>query len=416
MAGGLYATFRLHAMKTRWAKLARFYIALVGALPAIGSAATENFVEPPSVEDILTVAGVRVDGSLNFTRTVGEWHLGTPQGIPFKIVHRLRTTRTGQAISELSVDGLTAFAVPDGRSALHCMFLGGVEATFGLPPSTDKFVRVGNALATKGDPKGHLEIATAGGWTSVFEQGVLVSAAGPSLLELEIESQGAKILRVRANRFGGLVGELTARHDDLGRLKALRFGSQVHTFDYSDAQGQMSEWRSVVDGQEKIVRFEYAAGLLIRVMEDGKIRSEIEWGNVPGGLTSDSEWPSPVRVSKLGSLRFSYLLNYKGYHITATDEQTHRTQRRIVNPKRGIIDAIDSGRQAMRVFYGVKRGQADWGKVVRIEEHALVREYEYNNLGQMSVFRQRSGSGDQEMKFTYDQSGRHTLPATSAQR
>lgn len=94
----------------------------------------------------------------------------------------------------------------------------------------------------------------------MFDHGLLIGGAGPTLLRFEVESQGAKITRVFGKRLGGVVSELAARYDNSGRLKELRFGAQSHHFDYSSPQGQMSEWTSTVDGETTKTDLEYKDG------------------------------------------------------------------------------------------------------------------------------------------------------------
>lgn len=387
-----------------------FFILTVGvakALPASGAAALDAFVEPPSVEDVLTIGGVRVDGSLNLGYDLGEWALGTPQRIAFRLVHRVRTTAFGEPISEMNVVGLTAFAAPAGRLITHVSLLGGGEATFRSDAIGEKFALVSPGLAAMQDPAGHLEIASSGGWLSVFDHGLLVGGAGPTLLRFEVESQGAKVTRALAKRFGGVISELTARYDSLGRMKELRFSSQRHRFDYSGPQGQMSEWTATAEGKPTKTRFEYKDGLLAKVIRDGKVQLNLEFEPVPGGLTADTEWPASVRVAHAGSWTYSYVLDQKGYHVTAVDDRSHATERRILNPKLGTIDLIEGGRREKRLFFGVDRGQPDTGKITRIEENGGdTLEYEYNDLGQLSAFRRRTGRSASEVKFTYDQAGR----------
>lgn len=384
---------------------------------AVGAARGDDisYVEPPSVEAQLMIEGVRIDGSLDLSFDLGSWSLGPRESLPLRIVHGLKRDFAGHVYSDLAITGLAGCAVPADRLHTRCLLPGDYEVRFANHPLGTAFQGVGpGVLARRPTPK-LLEIALASGWRWVFENGSPVAGAGPNLLRLDCEAQGAKITHLRASRVGGMVGELTAQYDNLGALKDLKYGNRRHRFIFTGPRHQLSEWISIVDGQERRIHFEYSDEVLMRAIDGETVLKKITWEEVPGGRTSDSEWPAPLRVATLGRLRFKYELNYKGYALWGEDVPAGTQHKRTFNPTLGTIEVVENGELLRRVFFGANRGRPDAGKVTRVENarREVAVKYAYDAFGRVSSFWSGGEGEKNRLDFTYDQNGRRQIAAAA---
>lgn len=369
------------------------------------------YIEPPTVESLVSIDDVRIDGTLSLIYELGSWTVGSQQSIPFNIVHRLKVAPSGRPRSEMVITGLTPLAVPVDRSHMRCTLLGGAEVTFGSEGLSEALKRVRPSLLARRPAVGQLELRSPGGWYWSYQNGGLIAAGNTNSFRIAVlESQGAKPVLLRATNMSGIVAELKATYDSTGSMTTLAFGLQKHEFLYSGPRHQMTDWISTTDNKEMRTKFEYKDELLVRVTQSGFVVRNIQWDLVPGGFTADTEWPSPVRVSKFGERQYLYTLNYKGYAMVTEDRETKMTEKRILNTRRGLIDLLENNKLVRRFMFGVDTSQSDAGKIIRIEDGRgnIIAKYKYDVSGRVSSF--WAGNEIEPINFVYDQYGRHPKP------
>ena len=124
-------------MNAKWGRLLAMGVGgIVGvAAPAEVDPALARHASPPTVESLVSVDGVRIDGTRDMGYDLGALQLGMVARFGFRMEHRLVTGVGRQTCSVWEFPELSGVVVPVGRDALRWRLFGyGDLLTPAVPP------------------------------------------------------------------------------------------------------------------------------------------------------------------------------------------------------------------------------------------------------------------------------------------
>ncbi len=376
----------------------------VGGLWAQPAPELAKYATPPSIESLVTIDGVRIDGSLALGYDLGMLQLGADAGFPFRLEHRLETDIGRRTRSVWSIPELYGVIAPLGRNALRWRLFGAGEAIVPAMPPGPEFRAIGMGYAMQRTASGDFVFRNALGWDWVYRDWVLVAGHGPNGLELIFQVQGGRIVSMEAKRYQIAAGNLEARYDDAGRLMRLRIGNRVHEFEYEGDSQRIWKWESDVAAVPVRTEFSYENELLVGVRTGEVSASALAWVELPAGRRSDCKWPHSVGLARTERYRFSYDHGTRGYVLRAQPLGVGLEKSVTLNTNRGLATIAEGGLLSRRISFGARRDEPEAGRLMRMEdgEGKVLERYEYDASGRVV----RAWPGDGKcIEFTYDRAG-----------
>lgn len=363
---------------------------LAVAFPARGDGGLDpeltKYAYPPSVESLVTIDGVRIDGSPSLEFDMGSLRLGPFAEFSFRLVHRLETSFDRRTRSVWAIPELGGVIVPINRGLFRWRRFGADEVLIPAVAPGPGATQVAGGYVMQRTGSGDFVFRNRVGWEWIYRDWVLVSARGPNGLQLLFEVQGGLVTGMRATRFQIEAGNMDARYDDGGRLVALRLGNRRHEFRYDEETELLSVWVSDPEGAAAAVAFDYEDSLVSGVRVGDSEARVLRWERLPTGSRSDCVWPNAFVVAGTAHHLFSYSHDVEGYAITATVVADGRVERIVVNNHKGVVVRYADGVVVRRCRFGTRRRESSVGKLTRIEdgEENVTEQYEYDPAGRVA--------------------------------
>lgn len=363
-----------------------------------------KYASPPSVESLVTIDGVRIDGSPSLEFDLGVLRLGPFAEFSFHLRHRLETSFDRQTRSVWEIPELRGTIVPSGRDLLRWRRFGANEVPVPSIPPGPGFRQIGNGITMQRSAPGDFAFRDSMGWEWLYRDWVLVSASGPGGLQLVFEVQGGLVTDMRAKRFQIEAGRFSAQYDDGGRILEVRIGAQAHEFGYAPDTGRLVRWNRNGGEPGVATTFEYVDALISRVNnEDGTGRS-LRWMELPDGRRVDCKWNNSAGVGRTDRYRLFYTHDVRGYAVSAEPLDGGAGRKIVLNNHKGVVEDSTEGRVARRYRFGVRRSVSDAGKLTTIEDAQgnSLEIYEYDAVGRVARVRLSLGK---TIDFTYSPDG-----------
>lgn len=363
-----------------------------------------KYAQPPTVESLVTIDGVRIDGSLALSFDLGSLRLGSLADFPFHLDHRLETDYGRATRSVWDIPELYGVIAPAGRDALRWRLFGLGEVIVPAVRPGPKYYPVGMGYLMQRTANGDFSFRNALGWEWVYRDWTLVVGHGPNGLELEFQVQGGRISSMTAERFHIAAGNMEARYDELGRLSRLRIGVRVHEFEYEADSSRLCTWVANAENNPAIVRFTYTSELLSGVQEGSAALKTFGWIDLPEGKQSDCKWPHSVAIGRTERFSLAYDHGTLGYGLSAHPTAAGTVKSVTLNNHKGIAMIKEDGAVVRRLYFGAIRGEPEAGRLTRVEDGAgkVVERYEYDAQGRVVRAWPEGGTC---VDFTYDRDG-----------
>ena len=363
-----------------------------------------KFAEPPTVESLVTIDSVRIDGSLALRFDLGAMLLGPGANFPFHLEHRLETDYGRATRSAWDIPELYGVIAPAGRETLRWRLFGLGEVIVPAVPPGPTYYPVGMGYAMQRSAWGDFSFRNALGWEWLYRDWTLVMGRGPNGLQLDFQVQGGRISVVTATRYRIAAGNIEAVYDDAGRVHRLRIGERVHEFQYEGDSFRLNVLTSINETQTSVVRFSYVNELLSGVQDGEAPARTLDWGEVPNGKRSDCKWPNSVGVGRTNHCLLKYDHGTQGYVISCQPIEAGPLKRVTLNNRKGVATIEENGAVVRRMAFGTIRGKPDAGQLTQIADGdgKVLERYEYNDQGRVAHAWLEKG---ERIDYRYDQTG-----------
>jgi hypothetical protein len=362
-----------------------------------------KFAQPPSIESLVTIDGVRIDGSLALGYDLGGLLLGPATTIRFHLEHRLDTDYGRETRSSWDIPELYGVIAPAGRQALRWRLFGLAAMIIPSIPPGPAYYPVGMGYAMQRRAAGDFIFRNALGWEWVYRDWALAEGRGPGGLQLGFRVQGGRVTAMTASHLGIEKCHMEARYDDAGRVRRLQIGARVHEFQYEADSSRLSVWTSSSEAGTSVVRFSYANELLSCVQEGEVFTKTLAWIEVPHGKHSDCKWPHSVGVGRTDKCTLDYGHGTQGYILSCQPTLSVPSKRITLNNRRGVA-TIEENKVVRRISFGSIRGKPEAGRLTQVAdgEGKLLERYEYNAQGKVAHAWPAKGM---RIDYTYDPAG-----------